>query len=136
MIFDTKTSCQQLLKNHSILPICQLIELRTFMFLSPLMNKKYQKDYRKFLVVNDSTNQRRIRSFNFFKTKTLSSNLNSRSAIMANHFFRHKTIGGFQKSDETAVNNILLNKTFSIDVVCTYYIVCTCSNFVLFKRNS
>ena len=95
-IFGTKTSYQQLLKNHSILPICHLIELRTFIFLSQLMNNKYLYDYRKFLVVNDSTNQRRICSFNFFKTNTLSSNLNSfftRSAIMANYLFRHKTRG-------------------------------------------
>ena len=108
-IFGTKTSYQQLLKNHSILPICHLIELRTFIFLSQLMNNKYQYDYRKFLVVNDSTNQRRICSFNFFKTNTLSSNLNSfftRSAIMANYLFRHKIISGFQKSDETAVKKI------------------------------
>ena len=138
-IFGTKTSYQQLLKNHSILPICHLIELRTFIFLSQLMNNKYQYDYRKFLVVNDSTNQRRICSFNFFKTNTLSSNLNSfftRSAIMATYLFRHKIISGFQKSDETAVKTFLLNKTFSFDVVCTYYIVCTCSNCVLFKSIS
>ena len=86
-IFGTKTSYQQLLKNHSILPICHLIELRTLIFLTQLMNNKYQYDYRKFLVVTDSTNQRRICSFNFFKTNTLSSNLNSfftRSAIIAN----------------------------------------------------
>ena len=52
-IFGTKTSYQQLLKNHSVLPICHLIELRTFIFLSQLMNNKYQ-----------------------YKTNTLSSNLN------------------------------------------------------------
>ena len=53
---------------------------------------------------------------------------------MANYLFPHKIIGGFQKSDETAVNKFLLIETFSIDIVCTYYIVCTCSNCVLFKR--
>ena len=33
-IFGTKTSYQHLLKNHSILPICHLIEIKTFIFLS------------------------------------------------------------------------------------------------------
>ena len=108
---------------------CRFFELRTFIYLSQLMNNKYQYDYRKFLLVNDSTDQTRICSFNFFKTNTLSSNLYSffTSAIMANYLFRHKIISGFQKNDETSVNKFLLNKSFSIDVVCTYYIVCTCS---------
>ena len=42
---------------------------------------------------------------------------------MANYLFRHKIISVLQKSDETAVNKFLLNKTFSIDVVCTYIII-------------
>ena len=43
---------------------------------------------------------------------------------------------GFQENDETAANKFLLNKTCSIDIVCTYYIVCTCSNCGLFKSIS
>ena len=135
-IFGTNTSYQELLRNHSILPICHLIELRTFIFLAQLMNNKYQFDYKKFLVVNDPTNQRRICSFNFFKTDSLSANLNSfftRSATMVNYLFRHKVISGFKKSDETAVKKYLLNKPFSVDIICTYYIVCTCSNCFMLK---
>ena len=103
MDFGTKTSYQQLLKNHSSLPICHFVELRTFIFLSQLMNNKNQYGYRKFLVVNYSTNHRRICSFNFFKINTLSSNLNpffTRNAIMAHYLFRHKTMSGFQKREK------------------------------------
>ena len=64
-IFGTNTSYQELLRNHSILPICHLIELRTFIFLAQLMNNKYQFDYKKFLVVNEPIHQRRICCFNF-----------------------------------------------------------------------
>ena len=52
---------------------------------------------------------------------------------MANYRFRYKILSGFQKSDETAVDKFLLNRTFSIDAVCTYYSLCPCSNCVLFR---
>ena len=53
-IFGTKTPYQSLLKKHSIyqsllkkhsiLPMCHLIEFRTFVFLAQLMNNKYKLD--------------------------------------------------------------------------------------------
>ena len=52
---------------------------------------------------------------------------------MANYFSRHKIITGFRKSDSNAVKDFLIKKTFCVDLICTYYVVCTCSNCVVMK---
>ena len=135
-IFGTKTPYQSLLKKHSILPMCHLIEFRTFVFLAQLMDNKYNLDYDQFITFNANKSEKRVCSSSLFVIDPKFSNSKSffsRSTVMANYLFRHKIITGFRKSDINAVKDFLIKKTFCVDLICTYYVVCTCSNCVVMK---
>ena len=134
-IFGTKTPYQSLLKKHSILPMCHLIEFRTFVFLAQLMNNIYKLDYDQFITFNANKSEKRVCSSCLFVTDPTFSNskLFSRITVMANYLFRHLIITGFSKSDINAVKDFLIKKTFCVDLICTFYVVCTCSNWVVMK---
>ena len=102
-IFGTKTPYQPLLKKHSILPMCHLIEFRAFVFLAQLMNNKYKLDYDQFITFNANKSEKRVCSSSLFVIDPKFSNSKSffsRSTVMANYLFRHKIITGFSKSDK------------------------------------
>ena len=134
MDFWDKNAISITTQKHSILPMCHLIEIRTFVFLAQLMNNKYKLDYDQYITFNAKKNEKRVCSSSLFVIDPKFSNTKSffsRSTDMANYLFRHKIITGFSKSDLNAVKDFLIKKTFCVDLICTYYIVCTCSNCVV-----
>ena len=137
MDFLDKTPYQSLLKKHSILPMCHHIEFRTFVFLAQLMNNKYKLDYDQFITFNANKGEKRVSSSGLFVIDPKFCNLKSffsRCTVMANYLLRHKIITGFSKSDINAVKDFLIKKTFCVDLICTYYVVCTCSNRVVMNN--
>ena len=116
--------------------MCHLIEFRTFVFLAQLMNNKYNFDYDQFITLNANKSEKRVCSSSLFVIDPKFSNSKSffsRSTVMANYLFRHKIITRFSRSDINAVKDFSIKKTFCIDLICTYYVVCTCSNCVVLK---
>ena len=117
MDFWDKNAISITTQKHSILPMFHLIEFRTFVFLAQFSEKRVCSS--SLFVIDPKFSN----SKSFF----------SRSTVMANYLFRHKIITGFSKSDINAVKDFLIKKTFCVDLICTYYVVCTCSNCVVTK---
>ena len=135
-IFGTKTPYQSLLKKHSILPMCHLIEFWTFVILAQLMNNNYKLDSNQFITFNANKREKRVCSSSLFVIDPKFSNsksFSSRSTYMANYLFRHKIITGFSKSDISDIKYFLIKKTFCVNLSCTYYAVCNCSNCIVMK---
>ena len=130
MVFWHKDNIRKLHKNHSVLAKCHPIEFWTSMFPAQLFSSKYKINCRNFIYLKETKSRQRVCSFKFFKndppSKTSTNSFVTLSTALANYLVRHSFICGFQKSVITAVKNFRLMKTVSVDVISSYYIVCTC----------
>ena len=130
-IYGSRLSYTDQLKKYNVLPLAYLIEISLIYLLLDIIAKRYLFNYDDYILFENSKSNLRQSTLNPLRcTSKAKNSFFSRAANIYNFLCRHNIIrlDDDVQLQKKKIQLYMESKVFNPDIICSYFICCTCTS--------